>query len=171
MGTLDDLHIVLVHNKKVTPLASIPMLSQDYCKENGIKYQTEPELVTEWVERLGASGQFSKKDLSRIHFLLDSGYDCKAIQRTIKNIGSEFVMSLRNFRSVRKAQNPSQGKHWSVKEYFKRHKKSHKAKTIRFKGSGKQTKHFNVRLATGLSLKGVSGEVNIACSKVSVARK
>ena len=80
-------------------------------------------------------------------------------------------MSLRNSRSVRKAQNPSQGKHWSVKEYFKRHKKSHKARTIRFKGSGKQTKHFNVRLATGLSLKGVSGEVNIACSKVKRGSK
>ena len=73
------INMVLVHNKEVIPLASIPMLSQDYCKENGIEYRTEIELVTEWLERLGTAGHFSKKDLSQIQFLLDSGYDCSEL--------------------------------------------------------------------------------------------
>ena len=51
------INIVLLHNKKVIPLASIPMLSKDLCKENGIEYRTEPELVAEWLERLGVNPQ------------------------------------------------------------------------------------------------------------------
>ena len=165
------INMILVHNEEVIPLNSIPILSKDFCKENGMEYRTESEIVTEWLEGLVATGHFSEKELSKIFFLLDSGYDCKAIQRTILKIGSNFVMALMSSRSVRKTKNPNQSKNWNVQQYFKRHKKSHKAMAIQFKGSGKQTRHFNVRLATGLLLNGVAGEVRVVCSKVKRGSK
>ena len=98
--------MILVHNEEVIPLNSIPILSKDFCKENGMEYRTESEIVTEWLEGLVATGHFSEKELSKIFFLLDSGYDCKAIQRTILKIGSNFVMALMSSRSVRKTKIP-----------------------------------------------------------------
>ena len=49
-------------------------------------------------------------------------------------------------------------------DYFKRHKKGHSLSTIHFKGSGKKRVTFQVRLATGIHLKGV-GNIHVVCSK------
>ena len=166
------INMILVHNEEVIPLASIPILSQAFCKENNMTYRTESQIVTEWLEDLPKADLFSESDLSKIFFLLDSGYDCKAIQNAVLRIGSNFVVALMSSRGIRKVKkNPKLNKSWRVSEYFKRHKKGHKAMTIRFKGSGKKIRHFSVRLATDLLLNGVSGKVSVVCSKVKRGSK
>ncbi len=149
------LNIILHHNQKIIPLASIPLYSKDFCKKYGIVYRTEPEVVTQWILGLPETDLFTNEDLKNICFLADSGYDVKKIQKSILKIGSHFVIALKSSRTI---------KDHSVAKYFKRYKKGHSSSTIRFKGSGKKRITFQVRLAMKVHHKGV-GLINVACSQ------
>ena len=148
-------NIIFVHGMETTPLASIPIYNKEFCKAHNLEYRTEPEIVVHWLNQLAESHLFSEDDLKKIYFLADSGYDCKKIQKAILGLGSHFVMALKSSRTVKSCR---------VTNYFKRHKKGHSSSTIHFKGSGKKRVTFQVRLATGIHLKGV-GNIHVVCSK------
>ena len=121
------LNIVLVQGEKVVPLATIPLYSKEYCEKKNIEHRTELDVVVEWLEQLKSSPLFEGLNLTKTHFLMDSGYDVKRIEKSIANLGAYFVVALKTSRII---------KDRKVTEYFKSHKKGHKAKTIRFIGSG-----------------------------------
>ena len=149
------LNFILYHEGKVIPLASLPLYSEHYCKEYRLDYISELDLVVKWLDEFYSSDTFLKEDFKKIYFLADSGYDVKKIENKIISFGSHFVIALKSSRLI---------KGLRVSEYFRSHKKGHKAKTIRLSDSGKKRITFTVRLATSVLLKGV-GAVNVVCSK------
>lgn len=149
------LNIVLIHDQQIIPLCSQPLYSKEYCEDKELEYKTEPDFVVEWLQQLRNGSLFTQEQLKSIIFLADSGYDSKKIQKAIRQTGSHFVIALKSSRTV---------KDFQVAEYFKRHKKGHRNTSIRFIGSGKKRISYQVRLATGIQLKGF-GKVNVVCSQ------
>ena len=159
-------NFVLLVNDEVIPLASIPFYSKEYCKEIKVNYQTEIAAVTSWIEMLPTSGLLPARILEKLHFILDTGYDAKPIQKMIRNIGGFFTVGLSCERSVNSL---------GVRDYFRRICKV-PWKTIRLKiGNGygeKKERMFRVRSLKKAYLKGF-GDVNVICSekKSRTARK
>lgn len=151
-------NFVLLINDELVPLASVPFYSKKYCKEIGIHYRSEIDMVTDWIETLPSTDLLSKKIMGQLHFLLDSGYDAKCIQNAINDIGAKFTVGLRSERNVNGLR---------VKEYFQRHRHI-PWRTIRFKGGNsrgkKQEQKFRIRSAERSHLKGF-GEINVVCSE------
>jgi len=147
----------LITENELIPLACLPHYSQAYCKEMGITYQTEPEKVVYWVENLRASGMLPDEVFEKLHFLLDSGYDAKAIQHAIRSIGAHFTMSIKKDRQVNGQ---------PVYEYFRTHRNI-RNRTIRFAvgSSSMKTKstEYRVRSACKSHLKGF-GKVCVVSS-------
>jgi hypothetical protein len=131
---------------ELIPLACLPHYSRRYCKELGYRYQSEPEMVAYWIEHLGESGLLPQELISKLHFLLDSAYDVKAIQSTIRSIGAHFTMSIKKDRKVNGQQ---------VSEYFRTHR-CIPYRTIRLPvgNSSSKTKKYRIRSAGKSHLKG-----------------
>lgn len=151
-------NFILLINDEVIPLASVPFYTKKYCKQLGIAYQTEIEMVSTWIEMLPTSGLLPASILDKLHFLLDSGYDARVIENVIHEIGAKFTIGLRSDRSVNGLR---------VTEYFQRHRRI-PWRTIRFKlgnGRGKNIERkFRVRTVKKAHLKGF-GEVQVICSE------
>lgn len=150
-------HFVLIVNGDIIPLASVPLYSHEHCKELGIKYQSEIEIVTQWIEMLPKSGLMSPDLLSRVCVLLDSGYDAKSIQNALNENGMKFIASITCERSVNGL---------PVKEYFWRNRHI-PWRTIQVKagsGVGQKVRKYRVRTARKAHLKGF-GEVTLFCSE------
>lgn len=151
-------NFVLLIGNELVPLASVPLYSQKHCKKLGIHYQTEIEMVTSWIEMLPGSGLLPSNILSKLHFLLDTGYDAKSIQNAIAEIHSKFTVGITCERNVNGLK---------VKEYFNRNRQI-PWRTIRLKlGNGpgeKRERVFRVRSAGKAYLKGF-GEVLVVCSE------
>lgn len=151
-------NFVLFIDDEIIPLASVPFYSKAYCREIGIHYRTEIELVTTWIEMLPESGLLPATILKRLHFLLDTGYDAKSIQNAISEIDAKFTAGITSERNVNGLR---------VKEYFQRHRHI-PWRTIRLKFGNSQGKtkerRFRVRSAGRSHLKGF-GEVNVVCSE------
>lgn len=145
------------------PLDSLPYYGVKYCKDHEMKFKTENELVIEWIYKLPYLALIAPEDLNKVLFLMDSGYDCKELQRAIKTIGSHFICALKTSRSV-------EGE--SVVQYFKNHRHL-KGQTIRLQvGSGGKNSRrtYSVRHSVECQLKGV-GEVQAVCSKKSDGKR
>lgn len=158
-------NFVLIINGDIVPLASVPLYSHEHCKALGIEYQSEIEIVTQWIEMLPESGLLPAEVMNKIHVLLDSGYDAKSIQNAINDIGLKFTATITCERSVNGL---------PVKEFFKRHRHI-PWRTIQVKpgaGVGQKVRKYRVRTAKNAHLKGF-GEVTLFCSekKSRIARK
>ena len=151
-------NFILLIKDEVIPLASVPFYSKKYCKEVGIDYQSEIEMVTNWIEDLPSSDLLPKEIIENLHFLLDTGYDAKCIQNAIRSIKAKFTVGITCERNVNGL---------GVKEYFHRHRQI-SWKTIRIRvGNGHEEKgerRFRVRSAGRSHLKGF-GEVLVVCSE------
>jgi hypothetical protein len=142
----------------VIPLASIPTHSWKYCRENGLRYETEKDIVVNWINAFGGSGILSSEELKKVLFLLDSGYDAKKIQRAIRDLGAHFVSALKSNRVVQGRQ---------VRQYFKSNRRWLPWKSIRLhvgNGGKKSRRKYSVRTAANVTLKGF-GLVTVVCSK------
>ena len=156
-------NFVVLDGAQVVPLASIPVLTKKYARENAVRFRSEIEIVEQWVLDLANGAQFTSRQLSSAIFLLDSGYDAKCIQRAIQGIGANFVMALKCSRTIN-------GKR--VSEYFRRTKRGLKNQPIRLKaGSGGKGSRriYSIRTATDATMKGF-GLVTVVCSK-AIGRK
>lgn len=148
---------------EVLPLASIPTFTKKYARENKIKYRTEIEIVTEWIENLAKEELFSAAELRSAIFLLDSGYDAKCIQKAIRALGADFVMALKSSRSINGAK---------VKELFRRTRRWLSWESIRLhvgSGKNKSRRNYSIRTAAKVNMKGF-GLVTVVCSK-AISRK
>jgi hypothetical protein len=147
-------------NDELIPLCSVPFYSRTYCKHQGMAYQTEMEMVSQWIEALPDADLLPPEILAKIHFILDTGYDAQVIQNAIQSIKAKFTVGLRVERSVNDL---------GAREYFRRHREI-PWKTIRVKDidgtKGKKERRFRVRAASRLYLKRF-GLVNVVCSEKS----
>jgi hypothetical protein len=149
----------------IVPLLSVPIHTRKYCRENGLQYLTENEIVEEMIWNFGESGILSPEQLQKTVFLMDSGYDAKSIQRAIRELGANFVSALKSNRVI-------QGK--QVREYFRLNRRWLPWKSIRLhigNGGKRSRRNYSIRTATGVILKGF-GPVTVVCSKaLSRARR
>jgi hypothetical protein len=159
-------NFILLINDQLIPLCSVPFYSKEYCKLNALDYQTEIEMVSDWIETLPESGLLPLEVIENLHFVLDTGYDAKIIQNAIEKIKAKFTIGLRSERSVNGM---------AVSDYFQRHRHI-PWRTIRLNGGNgfgnKKERKFRVRTAGRSHLKGF-GEVNVVCSekKSRIAKK
>lgn len=142
----------------VIPLESIPTYTKRYCRDHGIRYRTENEIVEDWIKEFAESGILSPEQVKKAIFLLDSGYDAKKIQRAIRELGADFVSALKSNRTI-------QGK--QVREYFRSNRRWLPWKSIRHhvgNGGKNSRRKYSIRTATNVNLKGF-GLVTVVCSK------
>jgi hypothetical protein len=142
------------------PLVSIPIYSNEYCKEYGIEYRTENEIVEAMIIQFGQSEIFSENQLKMATFIMDSGYDVKEIQKSVREIGANFVVALKSNRTI-------EGK--QVYKYFNENRRWLPWIPIRLRvgNGGKNSRRtYSIRTATGLRLKGF-GPVTVVCSKAT----
>lgn len=150
-------NFVLLVGNDIIPLCSVPFYNKKHCRRMGIKYRTEIEMVTDWIESLPESGLLPEEIIAKLHFLLDSGYDARTIQHAINDINAKFTVGLRNGRRVNGL---------PVQEYF-RVNRLIPWQTIWLEtpnGMGKKKRKFRVRAANEADLRWF-GEVNVLCSE------
>jgi len=157
-------NFVLLTPSGVIPIESLPIYTKKYCRENGITYRSEIEVVEEWLSLLKDSSVLPVGRLKQALFLLDAGFDAKVIQRGVLALGADFLMALKCSRTVNGKQ---------VKEFFRTNRRWLPWSTIRLHvGSGPKKKRriFSIRTATKSNLKGV-GPVTVVCSKTQSRSK
>src|SRR6266700_7642219 len=76
-------NIVLLLNDSLIPLPPIPFYSKRYCQEHNRQYQTEHELVIDYIEQLCLEDYIGAHDPYDVVVLADSGYDDKKIEMAI----------------------------------------------------------------------------------------
>lgn len=156
--------VVLDGRGNIIPLESAPVLTKAYCRENGLKYRTEIDIVKSWIENLGHCDLFCRADLESALVLLDSGYDAKSIQRAIKALGADFVMALKSSRTINGRR---------VSELFRASRRWLAWESIRLTvGSGGKGSRriYSIRTQRDAHMKGF-GPVHVVCSKADHNRK
>ena len=78
-------NMVLLLNDSLIPLPPIPFYSKRYCQEHNITYQTEHELVIDYIEKLCLEDYIGAHDPHDVVVLADRGYDDKKIAMAIVN--------------------------------------------------------------------------------------
>lgn len=151
-------NFVMLLGEELIPIGCLAHYTPEYCRERGLDYKTEPEMIEDWINWFPSSGLVAKDDVKYIHFIFDCGYDVKRLQRAIRRIGSHFTMSIKSNRIVGGLQ---------VREYFKRHRHL-PWKSIRLtSGSGGKGSRrcYRTRHQARVKLKGF-GLVTLVCSEV-----
>ena len=141
----------------LVPLDSLPLYTKKYARENKLAYRTEAEIVEDWINDLPDAGYFAKEDMPNVLFLMDAGYDVKAIQNAVIGIKAHFVAALKSNRSV-------EGR--NVSQYFRRHRNLAWSTIRLIVGSGGKgsRREYRTRHAKGVRLKGV-GQASVVCSE------
>src|SRR5256884_2583152 len=96
-------NIVLIINDMLIPLRPIPFYSQRYCRDHALAYQTEHDLVVEYIQQLNLEDYIGSYDPREVVVLTDSGYDNKKIQNAIAAKHWHFIIALGKTRSVKSA--------------------------------------------------------------------
>jgi hypothetical protein len=149
-------NFVMLLGEEVVPLSVIAHYSPEYCEQYDLEFKSEVELVVEWLNLLPQAEFMEKSWLSRLMFLLDSFYDVKAIQNSIRRLGSHFTSALKSSRMINGVR---------VKEFFTRHR-CLTWKTVYTKQAkdGKKRRYRARQANEPVSLKHV-GAVSIVCSE------
>jgi hypothetical protein len=167
-------NIVLILNGILIPLPPIPFYSKNYCKKVlNIPYKTEHERLITYLKALTLEDYIGPYAPENVVVIADSGYDDKAIQRTILKKHWQFLFALTCRRSVK---SPAQhlttpaSKGWTqIAQFFKNHRRL-RWNTVEIPApKTKNTRmDFRVRQTTGY-LKGV-GRVQLVCSEFKKRR-
>lgn len=161
-------NIVLHINDKVIPLPPIPFYTKKYCRQNGLKYQTENTRVAEYLRQLSLEEYIGSHEPEKVVVLADSGYDDHKIQKIISGRNWKFIIALKSTRGVKteKVYNTTKKTEgWkSATVTFKNNRKIG-WKTIRAPKNGGKKKwmEFRVRQITGY-LKNF-GKAQLICSQ------
>ena len=161
-------NIVLHINDKVIPLPPIPFQTTQYCKQNGIEYQTENTRVAEYLSQLSLEEYIGSHAPEKVVVLADSGYDDQKIQKTIAGKKWKFIIALKSTRGVKteKVYNTTKKtEDWkSVAKTFKNNRKIGWRTIQAPKNGGKKKRmEFRVRQITGY-LKNF-GKAQLICSQ------
>lgn len=161
-------NIGLLINGRFTPLPPIPFYTEKECAKRKIRYKTEHEKVVDCLSTLSLKSLLGEKiESSEVVVLLDSGYDCKAIQEVIIKRKWDFVASIKSSRTI---SNRPQG--WTrISKYFKDGRRPWKSIRIEScRGKKKNLRQYRYKQQDGY-LKDVRLRVKLVCSKRSRDKK
>ena len=109
-------NIILVVGDIVIPLVPIYFYTKKYCLTYNIEYKTEHQYLIEYLENLDLREYLGRHSAKKILFLADSGYDNHKIQKTVIKKKWNFVVAIKNFRSLRSMEQHQQAQnnktHW-----------------------------------------------------------
>ena len=166
-------NIVLVLNEVLIPLPPIPFYSKNYCREQQIAYKTEHDRLVEYLTALRLETYLGTYRPDEVVVLMDSGYDVKKVQSTIRGKHWHVLGALKGHRHVKSlAQStrtpPSTG--WTgIAQFFKDHRRLAWV-TISVPTTNPKHSRMECRVRqTSGSLKGV-GQVQLVCSECKKRR-
>lgn len=154
----------------IIPLPPIPYYTKKYCRENNIEYKTEHDLVIEYLNRLNLKDYIGPHDPKEVVVIADSGYDDKNIENAIINKKWNFIIALKEKRSVKSEneyQNTPKSKNWSqVVAFFKNHRRlSWQTIRISTDEDGKKKKRMEFRARQVIGYLRYVGRVQLVCSE------
>ena len=162
-------NIVLLLNDSLIPLPPIPFYSKRYCQKNNRQYQTEHELVIDYIEQLCLEDYIGAHDPHDVVVLADSGYDDKKIEMAIVDKHWNFIISLCKNRSVKSEKvdmtTPKSRAWCHIGTFFRNHRRL-KWQTVRFMTNGAKRKRMEFRLRHTMGYLRYVGKVRLLCSEV-----
>ena len=161
-------NIVLVLNDLLIPLRPIPFYSRRYCCDHDLAYQSEHDLVVEYLETLNLEEYLGPYDRRDVLVLTDSGYDNKKIQNVIASKQWHFLMPLGKTRSVKSESlylSTPKSKQWCAIATFFRNHRWLKWKTIRLTTNGTKRKRMEFRIRDTIGYLRYVGRVQLVCSE------
>src|SRR5258706_143942 len=162
-------HIVLSITDMLIPLRAIPFYSQRYCRDHALAYQTEHDLVIDYLRQLDLVDYIGSYDPRDVVVLTDSGYDNKKIETAIANKGWHFIIALGKTRSVKSATlalTTPQSKQWCPIATFFRNHRWLKWQTIRITTNGTKRKRMEFRARDTIGYLRYVGQVQLVCSEL-----
>lgn len=161
-------NIVLMLNGILIPLPPIPFYSKNYCKAYDLVYASEHDRLVDYLNALNLTRYVGFHQTGDIIVLMDSGYDVKKLQRTIRTRGWHFLGALKARRSVKSpvqhAKTTSSTGWTGIAKFFKDHRRLAWQTICLSANRGTQKRmEVRVRQTTGY-LKGV-GAVQLVCSE------
>jgi hypothetical protein len=161
-------NIVLILNDLLIPLRPIPFYSQRYCRDHGLAYRTEHDLVVEYIQALNLADYIGAYDPREVVVLTDRGYDNKKIQNAIAAKPWHFIIALGKTRSVQSAMlalTTPKSKQWSHIATFFRHHRRLKWQTVRITTNGTKRKRMEFRTRDTIGYLRYVGQVQLVCSE------
>ena len=161
-------NIVLIINDMLIPLCPIPYYSKQYCLEQALDYQTEHELVVDYLSHLHLEDYIGSYDPRDVIVLADSGYDDKKIENTIADKHWNFIISLGKTRSVKSATlyltTPTSRAWCHIATFFRNHRRL-KWTTVRVMTNGMKRKRMEFRIRHTMGYLRYVGQVQLVCSE------
>jgi len=161
-------NIVLVINDVLIPLPPIPFYSKRYCQEHGLAYQSEHDLVVDYLGKLNLNDYIGSYNPREVIVLADSGYDNKKIENAIINKHWNFIVALGKTRSVKSEalyQTTPTSRQWChIATFFRNHRRL-KWQTIRFMTRGAKRKRMEFRIRHTIGYLRYVGQVQLVCSE------
>jgi hypothetical protein len=161
-------NIVVLINDCLIPLRPIPFYSHRYCRDHDLEYQTEHDLVVDYMETLRLEDYIGSHNPHDIVVLTDSGYDNKKIQNAIVDKQWQFIIALNKTRSVKSETlylTTPKSKQWgSIALFFRNHRRL-KWKTIRLMTNGTKRKRMEFRIRDTIGYLRYVGPVQLVCSE------
>jgi hypothetical protein len=161
-------NIVLILNDMLIPLRPIPFYSQRYCRDQGLAYRTEHDLVVEYLQKLNLEDYIGSYDPREVVVLTDSGYDNKKIQNAIADKHWHFIIALGKTRSVQSTMlslTTPKSKQWCHIATFFRHHRRLKWQTMRLTTHGTKRKRMEFRTRDTIGYLRYVGQVQLVCSE------
>jgi len=150
------------------PLPPIPFYSKRYCQEHGLAYQSEHDLVVDYLGKLNLDDYIGSYNPREVIVLADSGYDNKKIENAIIKKHWNFIVALGKTRSVKSAalyQTTPKSRQWChIATFFRNHRRL-KWHTIRFMTSGAKRKRMEFRIRHTIGYLRYVGQVQLVCSE------
>ena len=152
----------------IIPLQPIRFHSKKYCRENGMTYKTENELVVEYITNLNLEDYIGKYNSKEVVILADSGYDDKRIENAIAEKRWKFIIALNKTRSVKSGKKHSstpKSRGWShVSTFFKNHRRAG-WQTVRISTNNSKRKRMDFRIRQIIGYLRYVGKVQLICSE------
>jgi DDE family transposase len=161
-------NIVLIINDMLIPLRPIPYYSKLYCQKHALPYQTEHELVVNYINHLNLEDYLGSYDPRDVIVLCDSGYDNKKIENAIADKHWNFIIALGKTRSVksetRYLTTPTSRQWCHIATFFRHHRRL-KWTTIRVMTNGAKRKRMEFRIRHTIGYLRYVGKVQLVCSE------
>ncbi|MCZ6719336.1 MAG: transposase [Gammaproteobacteria bacterium] len=161
-------NVILVINDILIPLPPIPFYSKPYCREHGLDYQSEHDLVVAYLTNLHLEDYIGSCDPGDVIVLADSGYDNKKIENAIIKKHWNFIIALGKTRSVKSEAlyltTPKSRQWCHIATFFRNHRRL-KWQTVRFMTNGAKRKRMEFRIRHTLGYLRYVGQVQLVCSE------
>jgi hypothetical protein len=161
-------NLVFIINDMLIPLRPIPFYRQCYCRDHDLEYQTEHDLVIDYLRQLDLVDYLGSYDPRDVVVFTDSGYDNKKIETAIANKRWHFILALGKTRSVKSetlSLTTPKSRQWChIATFFRNHRRL-KWTTIRVMTHGAQAQRMEFRSRDTIGYLRYVGKVHLVCSE------